>query len=320
VSIFSGLNNLEDITLDARYATICGYTERDLDTVFAPELEGLKRDELRRWYNGYGWLGEEKVYNPFDLLLLFQKREYQAHWFETGTPTFLRQTFTARQPYLPRLADFIATEQLLSSFEVESMALEALLWQTGYLTIVDSEIRYGERYYRLGYPNEEVRRALHGLLLAAWASGGDEQRPIRQRLRLAELLEQADFSALEQLFTSFFASIPHDWYRNNPIAQYEGYWASVFYAYFAALGLDIVCEDTTHVGRLDMTVKFARQVFLFEFKVVELEPQGAALDQLKKRNYAEKYRALQQPIHLIGVEFSRENKQVAAMLVETLAD
>jgi len=320
VSIFSGLNNLEDITLSRHYATICGYTEGDLDEVFAPELEGLDREEVRRWYNGYGWLGEEKVYNPFGLLLLFRERDFRPWWFENGTPSFLRELFARRRVYLPQLADFLATEQLLSSFDVGQMALEALLWQTGYLTIVDSEIRYGERYYRLGYPNEEVRRAMHGLLLSVWASGEDERRPIRQRLQLGELLEKADFAALEKLFTSFFASIPHDWYRNNPIAQYEGYWASVFYAYFAALGLDIVCEDTSNVGRLDMAVKFAQQVFLFEFKVVELEPEGGALAQLKERNYAAKYRALNQPIHLVGVEFSKEQRQVAALQVETLKE
>jgi len=86
VSIFSGLNNLNDITVDAEYATICGYTDEDIDTVFAPELPGLDREQIRQWYNGYNWLGES-VYNPFDVLLLFAKREFRPYWFETGTPT-----------------------------------------------------------------------------------------------------------------------------------------------------------------------------------------------------------------------------------------
>ena len=83
-----GLNNLIDITLDRRYSAICGYTEADLDTVFAPELAGLDRNRIRDWYNGYNWLGEERVYNPFDILLLFDERTFAAHWFETGTPAF----------------------------------------------------------------------------------------------------------------------------------------------------------------------------------------------------------------------------------------
>jgi hypothetical protein len=115
---------------------------------------------------------------------------------------------------------------------------------------------------------------------------------------------------MQTLFTAFFASIPHDWYRNNPIAKYEGYYASVFYSYFAALGLDIILEDTTNQGRIDMTVKFNEQVYLFEFKVVELVPQGKALQQLQDRGYADKYRSLNQPIHLIGVEFSKESRSV----------
>ena len=96
VSLFSGLNNLTDITIDPQYSAICGYTEEDIDTVFAPELPGLDRDEIRDWYNGYSWLGEEKVYNPFDILLLFRNRSFKAYWFETGTPTFLVETLLSR--------------------------------------------------------------------------------------------------------------------------------------------------------------------------------------------------------------------------------
>ena len=104
VSLFSGLNNLTDITLDPRYAAVCGYTDTDLDTVFAPELRGLDRDAIRTWYNGYNWRGAESVYNPFDILLLFDRREFDAWWFETGTPTFLVDTLLARAAHAPDLA------------------------------------------------------------------------------------------------------------------------------------------------------------------------------------------------------------------------
>ena len=135
--------------------------------------------------------------------------------------------------------------------------------------------------------------------------------------RLYELLEANDFAGLQQLFTAFYASIPTDWYRNNPIAQYEGYYASVFYAYFASLGLDLIPEDSNNVGRLDLTLKFNRNIYLFEFKVVELSSDGSALHQIKNRDYAAKYRALNQPIHLIGVEFSKASRQVVGFEVET---
>ena len=101
VSLFSGLNNLTDITLDPRYSAICGYTEADLDTVFTPEMPGLDRDEIRDWYNGYGWRGQDRVYNPYDILLLFDSREFAAHWFETGTPKFLVDTLFTRRDQHP---------------------------------------------------------------------------------------------------------------------------------------------------------------------------------------------------------------------------
>ena len=165
VSIFSDLNNLTDITLDRRYPAICGYTERDLDTVFAPELAGLDRERIREWYNGYRWRGEERVYNPYDVLLLFDSREFKAHWFETGTPAFLLDTLFERRVSSVSLCDMLGTEDLLSAFDVEKIGTEALLFQTGYLTITEEQELGGKALYRLGYPNREVRQSLNDHLL-----------------------------------------------------------------------------------------------------------------------------------------------------------
>jgi len=315
VSLFSGLNNLIDITVDANYSAICGYTESDLETVFAPELPGLDRDEIRHWYNGYNWTGEA-VYNPFDLLLLFQRRQFRAWWFETATPTFLVDLLLERRVFLPRIGQLLTSEALLSSFDVDRIATEALLFQTGYLTI-DSERRVGALIqYRLRYPNQEVFASLNAALLEPLR--GYDKSTAEQTARLYELLLANDFAGLEQLFTAFFASIPNDWYRNNPIASYEGYYASVFYAYFASLGLDLTPEESSNAGRLDMALRFNGQVYLFEFKVVELAPDGRALAQIKDRGYAERYLDADGPIHLIGVEFSRERRSVVGFAVETL--
>ena len=315
VSLFSGLNNLNDITVDAQYSAICGYTEADLDTVFAPELPGLDREEIRHWYNGYNWTGEA-VYNPFDVLLLFDKRQFRPWWFETATPTFLVDLLLERQVFLPRLGQLLASETLLSSFDVGRIATEALLFQTGYLTI-DSVRQIGALLqYRLRYPNQEVFASLNGAMLEPLR--GHESSTAQQTARLYDLLLANDFTGMEELFTAFFASIPHDWYRNSPIARYEGYYASVFYAYFAALGLDLTPEESSNAGRLDMALSFNGQVYLFEFKVVELAPAGRALQQLKDKGYAEPFRGSGRPIHLIGVEFSRERRSVVGFEVETL--
>ena len=314
VSLFSGLNNLKDITLDARYSAICGYTDSDLDAVFAPELPGLDRDEIRAWYNGYSWLGEEKVYNPFDILLLFDKRKFGAWWFETGTPAFLVETLFQRQVSSLALDDLVGSSDLLSSFDVDDIATEALLFQTGYLTITEEENLGGEPLYRLGYPNREVRQSLNRSLLRYLVK--DASRQMANSVRLYRLLETNDFAGLETLFQAFFTGIPYEWYSNNDIANYEGYYASVFYSYFAALGLDIAVEDSSSHGRLDMAVRFNDNVYLFEFKVVEMTPEGAAMAQLKARRYADKYRGLGQPIYLVAVEFSKDARNLAAFEVE----
>ena len=314
VSLFSGLNNLIDITLDPRYSAICGYTEADLDSVFAPELPGLDRDEIRDWYNGYCWLGEENVYNPFDILLLFDSRKFKAYWFETGTPSFLVETLVQRRVRSLSLEDMVGTDDLLSKFDVEDIATEALLFQTGYLTLTGEENLGGEPLYRLGYPNREVRQSLNRSLLRYLVK--DTSRQMANSGQLDRLLKANDFAGLQALFHAFFASIPYEWYTSNDIASYEGYYASVFYSYFAALGLDVIVEDSSSHGRLDMAVRFNDKVYLFEFKVVEMEPEGAAMAQLKERRYADKYRGLGRPIYLVAVEFSRETRNLAAFDVE----
>ena len=314
VSLFSGLNNLIDITLDPEYSAICGYTESDLDSVFAPELPGLDRDEIRDWYNGYSWLGQEKVYNPFDILLLFRKRTFGAWWFETGTPAFLVETLFKRRVSSLSLDSMLSSSDLLSTFDVDDIATEALLFQTGYLTIAEEENLGGEPLYQLGYPNREVRQSLNRSLLRYLVKEPSLQ--VANSVQLRRLLQDNDFAGLEKLFQAFFASIPYEWYTSNDIAGYEGYYASVFYSYFAAVGLDIIVEDSSSHGRLDMAVRFNDNVYLFEFKVVEMEPEGAAMAQLKERRYADKYRALGQPIYLIAVEFSKEARNLAAFEVE----
>ena len=314
VSVFSGLNNLTDITLDPRYSAICGYTEADLDAVFAPELPGLDRERIREWYNGYNWRGAENVYNPFDVLRLLDTREFGCYWFESGTPTFLVEALFRRRVSSLSLDGMLASDALLSAFDVDAMATEALLFQTGYLTIEGVRDRGGVRSYRLGYPNREVRQSLNESLLRRLVQ--DAARQTANSDRLYDLLEAGDFAGMESLFQAFFASIPYEWYTNNAIAGYEGYYASVFYSYFAAAGFDVVVEDSSRRGRADMAVRFGGAVYLFEFKVVEQAADGAALAQLRERGYADKYRASGEPIHLIGVEFSKETRNVTAFAVE----
>ena len=314
VSLFSDLNNLVDITLAPRHAAICGYTDDDLDTVFKAELEGLDRQAIRDWYDGYHWLGKETLYNPWAILLLFQTRQFKAHWFETGTPTFLVRTLVERQVGGPALESEIVSEDLLSTFEVENVGTEALLFQTGYLTIIDEKRDEAGTRYRLAPPNREVRSSLNASLLRAMAPDGAKRDRDRERLR--DLLMADDLGGVEALFRAFFASIPHQWHTRNDIARFEGYYASVFYSHFAGAGLETTVEESTSQGRLDMAVRLPGKVYLFEFKVVSHDGDGSALRQIKARRYAEKYKR-GRSVRLVGVEFSQATRNIARFDVES---
>ncbi len=213
-----------------------------------------------------------------------------------------------------------ADDDLLSAFDVAATGTEALLFQTGYLTIAAEEELDGYVQYRLGYPNREVRRGLNRGLLDAlaprWRSAGSG-------VALRRLLATGDWTGLEALFRAFLAGIPHDGHRRNNIARYGGYWSSVFYAWFQASMDGVVVEDATSRGRLDMAAVLGDRACVFEFKVTGRAARGtrpgsagggapatlgvtpagrAALAQLKTRRYADKYRAPNRSVYLIGVE------------------
>ena len=313
VSVFSDLNNLTDITLDPRFAAICGYTDDDLCTVFASELEGLPRETIRDWYNGYNWRGTEaeRVYNPYGMLLLLQNREFRPYWFETGTPAFLPETLLERHVDPAALNDIVVGDADLAAFDIRHAKTEALLFQTGYLTILSERAGAAGYVYRLGYPNREVRSALNLALLTTMAPGASATV---ESERLEDLLAHHDFAGVERFFRAFFASVPHEWYVNNDIAHYEGYYSAVFYSHFAGAGLDVVAEESTNHGRSDVVVRHANAVWVFEFKTSG--DAGDALAQIDEKGYAEKYQHLNLPIHRVGVAFSEQARNISTFEVK----
>ena len=306
VNLFSGLNNLKDITLDPRFATICGYTQEELDSVFAPELEGLDRGRVREWYNGYRWLGEP-VYNPFDVLLLLDTRGFRPHWFETGSPAFLLDLLARRGVASFGLDGMEADEGLLSAFDVERIAPEALLWQTGYLTIEGAEEEDGDEVFRLDYPNLEVRRSLNRLLLARLAHGEAAVASATWRPAL-RAFRAGDPAGLEAEIRALFAAIPHQWHIQNDIARFEGYYASVFYSFLAGTGLDVRAEESSAAGRLDVAVLLEGEAWLFELKIDERASEGAALEQLRERGYADRYSRPRRTVRVVGIHFSEKSR------------
>ena len=214
----------------------------------------------------------------------------------------------------PDLDGSVASEQLLSSFDVGRISTEALLFQTGYLTLAGEVWRGGTRYYRLGYPNREVRQSLNKSLLDHLV--GDASRREAHSFSLSRLLEDADIAGLERRFHALFAGIPYQWHNRKDLARYKAYCASEFYSYPAGLGLEVTVEDSTSRGRLDMAVRSEGHVFLFEFKVLVQAGRGAAIAQLKEHGYAEEYRNLGEPVHLVAVEFSARERNVAGFDAE----
>ena len=205
------------------------------------------------------------------------KTSYIQRLIDEGTHYFLsRPRRFGKSLFLDTL------KELLSAFDVDHIGTEALLFQTGYLTITAEERLGGAALYRLGYPNREVRESLNRVLLRHLVQ--DTAQQTANSIRLARLLETHDCAGLKDLFHAFFASIPYQWYTKNHIADYEGFYASVFYSYFAALGYDIAVQESSSHGRLDMAVRTAGHVYLFEFKVAEMAPPGSALAQLQQRS------------------------------------
>ena len=311
VSLFSGLNNLRDITLDPRYSGLCGYTEGDLDAVFAPELPGLDRGAIREWYNGYSWLGGERVYNPFDILLLFESREFKAHWLETGTPTFLVDTLFRRRV---RSVDF---DGMLASDEAAVRVRRGRDRARG-AAVPDrlpDDPRAGARRRENALPARIPQpRGARGDSTSGCCGGWVRTGAGRWRTACGctGCSRRTTWPACATCSTRSSRAFRTSGMRTTTSPTTRGFYASVFYSYFAGLGLDVAVEDSTNRGRLDMAVRFEDRVYVFEFKVVEQAGAGAAMAQLVDRGYADKYRSPGVRVHLVGVEFSSASRNVVA--------
>ncbi len=315
VNLFSGLNNLEDITIDENYATICGYTHTDIKSTFKEHLKGVDLELLKEWYNGYYYMGD-KVYNPFDILLFISKKfDFRNYWWSTGNPSFLIELLKKREYFIPTIENFEVTDALLDSFDVENIDLIALLWQTGYLTIKEKLLSpRGGIKYKLTIPNKEIQLSFNDLLIDYLTRQKADKLRYQDNLFIA--LQNADMLEFEKILKALFASIPYHNFTNNEIQNYEGYYASVIYVYLASLGLEIITEDATNKSRIDLTLKFNDKVYIFEFKVVDVS-EGKALEQIKEKRYFEKYQDFKE-IYLVGIEFCKSERNVCGFSWENL--
>ena len=306
-SIFSGLNNLIDISIKPRFAQVCGYSETDLRQHFPELLQQVDYNKVRDWYNGYNFMGE-KVFNPYDILLFIDNDyQFKSYWFETGTPSFLIKLIKENRYYVPNLEHLEVDSSLINSFDIEDISLESILFQSGYLTIDKVEHIFDNDIYHLTFPNKEVRLALSSYLIKSLIG---DTRAIAKQKSLYHIFMNGDLDSLEETLKQLFASIAYNNFTNNEIDRYEGFYASVIYAYLASLGFQIIAEDVSNRGRMDLTLLTEDKAYIFEFKVTDGDP----LQQIKNMRYYEKYANYE--TWLIGVVFDPRDRNITQFVYE----
>ena len=328
-TLFSGVNNLIDITLEDDYAGICGFTEGELDQ-FAPEIKRLAekqkssvektRARLKKEYDGYCFAEEgEHVYNPYSLLKVLATSKFKYYWFESATPTYLVNYLKRTQVFMPELeTDLKLDESAIQDFRYnDDDSVIPLLFQSGYLTIKKYSPR--TQLFLLGYPNEEVRYGFLRELLPLYS--GLKRENIRATVEeLYEYFNEGNLAAamvrIEEILAGIlYGNIPNG-EEGRPLR--EQYYQSVLYAVFRLLGIRAQAEVVCATGRIDMLVTTRKHVYIFEFKVNTQGSAQDAIDQIKERGYLKKIRATKRPIHLVGVSFDEKTRNVGEWKEEIL--
>jgi len=317
VSIFSELNNLEDITMTEDHADMLGYTQEELEQCFgayiaalAEKLETPEQDairELAAHYNGYRFSRKDlRVYNPFSVMSALKQKAFRNYWFETGTPTFLVNLLRESHFPLPMIENLQTDETSFSTYELEDLNPDAILFQTGYVTIKDVE---GD-IFCFDYPNQEVKISFLKHLLTSYVK---TKEAYSQMLRLAGFLQEERLDDFFDAMAAIFASIPHTLETRRD----EAYFHTIFYLMVSASGADARSEVLHHRGRIDLAVEFSDKVYVIEFKCNQ--SAKAALKQIHDKGYADMFRQSGIKIILMGVNFDSEKRNVAEWAVEELA-
>jgi hypothetical protein len=312
VSVFSDLNHLVDLTLDPSYADICGITQEELESNFAPEIEttlnntGKSRNEylekMRQFYNGYRFSKVElKVYNPFGLLQHFNSGgDFEAYWYETGTPTFLIKLITDQKINIVNLSNMWIKYQNFRKFDIESMDAVTVLYQSGYLTI--SKYDRGQDIYALDYPNDEVRTSFATSLMEKYLQV-PQDRSTALIIRLPAAIEKGEIENAVEALRQFLASIPH-----NIIEDREKYFQTATHIIFSMLGLNCRPEVCTSDGRLDALVETKNFVYCFELKIDKTADE--AMEQINKKDYPLQWKGSGKKLFKVGVNFDSEKRNI----------
>ena len=312
VSLFSDLNNLTDISMDARYATMFGYTQEELEANFADRISALAGEQeivdyktkIKEWYNGYRFHKNAKtVYNPVSLAYFFENSgEFNNYWFSTGTPTFLLELIRKQKFDLEKALDAPVSSFAFSAYEIDNLNPLTLLLQTGYLTIDKAVERYGDTAYQLRFPNLEVKGSFDAYL-AGYCSGLHVNQIKDSVYILADKVSVGDVDGFLETMKVFFAKVPYDIHLKD-----ENNFQMLFYLVFMLLGISIIAESKTNNGRIDAVATNDDFVFVFEFKLNKSDV--IALQQIKDRDYYRRYMNSGKKIFLVGVNFDKDSGQI----------
>jgi hypothetical protein len=301
VSLFSGLNQLEDISLNKDFGNICGYTQQELEFYFKEYLQGLNLDEIKEWYNGYYFL-QDTLYNPFDILLYLKNREFRSYWYKTGTPTFLIKLIKKQKYDITKLDNIILRENILEKFDIEEIKIEALMFQTGYLTIKEVyQKEYGQEY-KLGFPNKEVKISFNENILEFTI-----KEEVRYKLvdEIITILKKEEIKKLKEKLEILISNISYMYLKEE-----ASYVLAVFVLFYSS-GLNVITEDNTSKGRIDLTITVNNSiVYILEFKVIQnSKEKGNAIKQILEKEYYKKYLNYDK-VYIVGIELNKTKKQI----------
>ena len=316
VSVFSDLNNLQDISMDDEYAAICGVTEEELSDYFEEDIHRLcqinKMDfqegklQLKEWYDGYHFSpNSPDIYNPFSLLNTFKRRNIGSYWFETGTPTFLIQLLRQGHYDLYALTNEQVTQDMLGDIDNIGGSPLPILYQSGYLTLKGYDREFGT--YTLGFPNREVAEGFNRHLLLGYAKVPSGNPAFQIRNFVLEV-RRGDTDAFLHRLQSFFADTPYELARDL-----ELHYQNILFIVFKLLGFYVQAEYHTSQGRIDLVLKTQDYIYVMEFKLDGTAEE--ALQQIEDKQYALPFATDPRKVYKVGVNFNNQMRNIEKWLV-----
>ena len=353
----SGLNNVLDITLDPEYSTICGFTEIELKTVFAPELKELKNiafKDIKKYYNGYGWCGEQRkrVYNPYSIILLFVKKEIQDWWYQSCTPSFLYNILKESNLTTFDIGAQLRSLSQLSSLNINKIDLHSLFFQMGVFTVISE--RYEDQHkkkFLLDYPNAEIIEAFTIGVMLDLLNQQQYNLSVSKAKIIVEQLEKNQFTELKQTIEALFADYCFSWtkdFKNNQdnnkndliekhqldpselnelkrleeLKRYEGFYSAVLYAGFQALDIKVSRQVQSRIGISDIEIELKNQVFILELKMLKTKDidksEQAALDQIIKKRYGARHFYADKKVYGIAMVFDEDQGNIVGLKHQVL--